>query len=208
MTNDYGKLLIPGNVVRISFKNSDPIKGTVCSYETTFSMLVLKSPTQDYSGSQKLFDVSVINMAHVVDVQRISDATKPEPHPVVDPAAVNNRLRDTLNRRKQRIAGPQSPENCLRVYDKLRAQFGHKVKIGTDRKTIIFMDNVQIVEPYKPENCQVLGHGGKSTSGDTKNDKTLDFAKVNVKNAWASISGGTLSASSSAATLAATEGAG
>jgi len=208
MTNDYGKLLIPGHVVKIFLKNSEHIKGTVCSYESAFSMLVVKSPTQDYSGSQKLFDVSVINMAHVADVHRISDATKPEPSPVVDPTAVNNRLRDTTIRRKQKIAGPQSPENCLRVYDKLRHQFGHKVKIGADRKTIIFMDNVQIVDPYRPENCQVIGSAGKSTPGDTKNDKMLDYARTNVKNAWAKIDSGTLSASSSAATLAASEGTG
>ena len=179
----FGKVLSSGNVVEVKLKNSDKMeRGTVCCCDEAFNILILK--TQDYS--KRLFDVNVFNLEHIEDVKLKSESSKSEPTPSVDVEAVNRRLNETLRQREKRLKAPEPPADCLKVFDKLKEQFGGKnVTLTDDNQCIIFMDTVRIKEPYIAASCEFVNASSNSVPTDSsdKSQQTLNYARTQLSNA-------------------------
>jgi len=167
-------LILPGALISCTTNLGDKIRGEVIGYDEDAKAVIIKSATtggKEGSNSSKSFhDITIVNL-NLIDesnfhIEQKSSGEMP-PLPDIDKAKIDRRLRSA----KERVGIGVSTEG-QQLFDHIRRTIQ---ECQWDARNILVLDEVEIVPPYRVENC----------SGKTK--KSVDYIKNIVNKFYADL---------------------
>nr|CAG4641274.1 EOG090X0FOW [Eulimnadia texana] len=156
--NDYFSV---GSIVSCRTCYNEEIEGEVLAYDVRTKMLILKCSAA--TGRPLLYDVHVVNLSQVSNVDVKKEATSPPPpHPVQNVEKLKKRARSELDKKRYIIKALTSgaTHEGVKLYNVIK-----KTRIDDvvwEGQNIKVMDSVVIHPPYMPEN--VTGSESKAVT--------------------------------------------
>ncbi|ESP00758.1 hypothetical protein LOTGIDRAFT_200724 [Lottia gigantea] len=165
-----------GSKVSLTTCHNQELSGEVIAFDISSRVLALKIPAA--CGKHNLYDVRLINLQLVSNIQVTQEAPDTEPPQLttLNMPRINSRLRQNCeSKRKQldHVGDNVSPEGQNLFYAIVKTIND----VRWDHQTIVVMDEVSIEPPYRLEDCkgkgQMLDHVKKIvkkhlTDGETR----------------------------------------
>lgn len=154
-------MILPGAVISCTTNLGDKIRGEVMGYEEESKAVIIKSPPTGSGSNQKsLYDITILNLNLIDDanfqIEQRSSGELP-PLPDIDKSKIDRRLKTA----KERVGIGVSSEG-QQLFDFIRRTIQ---ECYWDTRNILVLEEVEIIPPYRPENC----------SGKSK--KSVDYIK-------------------------------
>ncbi|XP_050388616.1 protein LSM12 [Patella vulgata] len=145
-----------GSKVSLTTCHNTEVNGEVIAFDIASRVLALKVPAA--SGKHNLFDVRLINLQLVSNIQVTQEAPDVEPPQLttLNMARINSRMRQTREQKRRQleyVGENVSPEGQNLFYAIVKTI--NEVK--WDQQTIVVMDEVSIEPPYRLEDCKGKG---------------------------------------------------
>jgi len=141
-------LILPGAVISCQTNLGEKIRGEVMGYDEEAKALIIKSPCVSKNVAKSSFDITILNLNLIDDsnfhIEQKSAGDMP-PLPDIDKAKIDKRLRNA----KERVGIGVSTEG-QQLFDFIRRTIQ---ECHWEMRNILVLEEVEIVPPYKPENC-------------------------------------------------------
>ncbi|RWS28035.1 Protein LSM12-like protein [Leptotrombidium deliense] len=188
MSEDVELMFNSGSVVAVKTCFNHAIEGEVIAFDYNKRVLMIKCPAS--LGGSSHNNVHLINLDYVTDVQIKKDVKKDDSSsaslPHLDINKVERKTRTAIEERRrlaEAFSGGISDEG-IKVFLSLTKTIGN---VTWDGKNIIVMNNVEISQPYKPDNCAPHSHaasGDRRAVPSAKNAEAVNYVRQLVEKFW------------------------
>jgi len=156
-------LILPGAIISCQTNLGDQIAGEVMGYDEESKAVIVKSTPAGKPQQKSIFDITIVNL-NLIDEANFHIEEQPYGELPVLPEIDRSKIDLRLKKAKGRI-GIGVTKEAQQLFDFIRKTIQ---ECQWDKQNILVLDEVEIVPPYKSENCCMI-------SG--KNKKTVDYIK-------------------------------
>jgi len=156
-------LILPGAIISCQTNLGDKISGEVMGYDEESKAVIVKSVPAGKPQQKSIFDITILNL-NLIDEANFHIEEQPFGELPTLPDIDRSKIDLRLKKAKGRIGIGVTKEG-QQLFDFIRRTIQ---ECQWDKQNILVLDEVEIVPPYKAENCSMI-------SG--KNKKSVDYIK-------------------------------
>jgi len=171
-------LILPGAIISCQTNLGDKISGEVMGYDEESKAVIVKSVPSDKPQQKSIFDITIVNL-NLIDEANFQIEEQPYGElpvlPEIDRAKIDLRLKKAKGR-----IGIGVTKEGQQLFDFIRKTIQ---ECQWDEQNILVLDEVEIVPPYKSENCCMISGKNKKTVDYIKNIVNKFHAELSLKTA-------------------------